>query len=426
MSTDHRDRARQHLESARCLKGTDIPAEDRHLRYAQVHATLADRCPDPAAHQTEDTGELDSLRKRLTEALDLDEDDSDDEIVHTVRMRLASRDGYDAFIQAHRLIADLRKELAEARAARPALEIADDELIAVLAGAAEHPDDLHLADEEAMRVVIELLRDHGFAVVEHASAARPAPTEDSDLREQLAEIEHRRWSDWQRYQHSMCERLEDGSLRIPADKVKHWERQIGTRYADLSEREKESDRHQVDRYWHLVARPAPMPPEVVAVVEAWTDWDGDPASDGMRTVTVAIEDLRRALPEGWRDGAAPSAEPVNDDTTVRVPRVHLRSWAEFLRELVNQGAVRTLNAKDATEANAGRIESWASLPAPPAVPAVLDEAGVERAARLLAEQRGVSGKQYDALPSFTMTAGIERARAAVRAYLGDTDTEGQA
>jgi hypothetical protein len=79
-------------------------------------------------------------------------------------------------------------------------------------------------------------------------------TPDEELIEKLAEIEHTRWSDWQRWMHQCAVRNPDGSLTIPADLVTRWERQINTSYADLSEREKESDREQVRRYWDLVKR----------------------------------------------------------------------------------------------------------------------------------------------------------------------------
>lgn len=72
------------------------------------------------------------------------------------------------------------------------------------------------------------------------------------LREQLAAIEHERWADWQRWMHDQCARNDDGSLTIPAELVERWERQIAAPYAELSEREKESDREQVDRYLHLL------------------------------------------------------------------------------------------------------------------------------------------------------------------------------
>lgn len=76
---------------------------------------------------------------------------------------------------------------------------------------------------------------------------------DGELYERLAAIEHDRWSHWQRYLHSRCERREDGSLLIPADLVAHWERLMVTSWEGLTERERDSDREQVDRYWSLVA-----------------------------------------------------------------------------------------------------------------------------------------------------------------------------
>lgn len=67
-----------------------------------------------------------------------------------------------------------------------------------------------------------------------------------DVREALAAEEHERWARWQRYLHSCGEIRSDGALVIHADRIAHWERQINTPYAQLSEREKDSDREQVD------------------------------------------------------------------------------------------------------------------------------------------------------------------------------------
>lgn len=76
---------------------------------------------------------------------------------------------------------------------------------------------------------------------------------DHELYEQLAAIEHTRWSHWQKYLHTHCARREpDGSLTIPAVYVQHWEQMINTPYQFLTETEKASDREQVDRYWHLI------------------------------------------------------------------------------------------------------------------------------------------------------------------------------
>ena len=78
-----------------------------------------------------------------------------------------------------------------------------------------------------------------------------------DLFEKLAAIEHERWSDWQNYMHQQCFRVLDGAdqvvgLWIPFHLMQQWERQIHTPYSMLSEKEKESDRDQVRRYWDLV------------------------------------------------------------------------------------------------------------------------------------------------------------------------------
>ena len=72
------------------------------------------------------------------------------------------------------------------------------------------------------------------------------------LVETLADAEHERWSHWQRYMHSKCERKPDGSLVIPSKLVAQWERQIASHYKDLSDSEKASDRDQVRRYLPII------------------------------------------------------------------------------------------------------------------------------------------------------------------------------
>ena len=80
-----------------------------------------------------------------------------------------------------------------------------------------------------------------------------------ELFEKLAGIEHQRWSDWQKYLHSKLKYVEwkegektmCGYLLDPND-YERWERQIDTDYKDLSEKEKDSDREQVMRYWNLI------------------------------------------------------------------------------------------------------------------------------------------------------------------------------
>ncbi len=75
----------------------------------------------------------------------------------------------------------------------------------------------------------------------------------SGLVEELAAIEHERWSHWQCYMHSNGQKQADGSLIIPAELVNRWEKQAATAFDDLSEQEKKSDREQVCRYLPLIA-----------------------------------------------------------------------------------------------------------------------------------------------------------------------------
>lgn len=83
------------------------------------------------------------------------------------------------------------------------------------------------------------------------------PMELEALREQLAAIEHERWSDWQRWVHSLMGEMQQagkgtGLMAISKKYVDRWQHQIATPYAELSEREKASDMEQVDRYWPLI------------------------------------------------------------------------------------------------------------------------------------------------------------------------------
>ena len=69
--------------------------------------------------------------------------------------------------------------------------------------------------------------------------------------EKLADIEHQRWSDWQGYVHSKCQVGQYGAV-IPRELFDGWERQIQMPYDELTEREKQSDRDQVMRYWPII------------------------------------------------------------------------------------------------------------------------------------------------------------------------------
>ncbi len=70
--------------------------------------------------------------------------------------------------------------------------------------------------------------------------------------EEGANLEHDRWARWQSYMFSKGVKGADGSLLIPRELVERWFRQIDTKYADLPEKEKESDRKETRNYLPLL------------------------------------------------------------------------------------------------------------------------------------------------------------------------------
>ena len=81
--------------------------------------------------------------------------------------------------------------------------------------------------------------------------------QEKELIEKLADIEHQRWSDWQKYLHSKCGKFSNGKVNwayFSIENFRHWERQIKTDYKDLTEKEKDSDREQVMRYFPLIKK----------------------------------------------------------------------------------------------------------------------------------------------------------------------------
>jgi len=65
--------------------------------------------------------------------------------------------------------------------------------------------------------------------------------------ELLASVQHDIWSHWMKYLFSICQVNEDGSVIISKEKVDRWTRQLNTPYSKLSEKEKDSDRHQAKK-----------------------------------------------------------------------------------------------------------------------------------------------------------------------------------
>lgn len=73
------------------------------------------------------------------------------------------------------------------------------------------------------------------------------------LIEELSDYAHAAWSGWMDYLFSKCVEHGDGSVTIPSTSVDRWKRQAGTKYVDLPEGEKESDREEARKMITIVS-----------------------------------------------------------------------------------------------------------------------------------------------------------------------------
>lgn len=86
-----------------------------------------------------------------------------------------------------------------------------------------------------------------------------------DKREALAALEHEQWAHWTRYMLKTLEPLLSPNLRWHPDvrenaeaALERWKRQINTPYADLSEKEKDSDREWADKVLEITGTASPL------------------------------------------------------------------------------------------------------------------------------------------------------------------------
>lgn len=73
-----------------------------------------------------------------------------------------------------------------------------------------------------------------------------------DLRNRLAEEQHRIWARWMMYVFSKGFHHDDGSFTIEAESVKRWTRQAMTHYQDLSDHEQRSDLEIADKLLEII------------------------------------------------------------------------------------------------------------------------------------------------------------------------------
>lgn len=77
---------------------------------------------------------------------------------------------------------------------------------------------------------------------------------EQELIEQLADKEHASWARWMTYLFSKSSPNDYGGVVLSRADVEHWRRQVATPYADLSEREKQSDREEVAHILPIIQR----------------------------------------------------------------------------------------------------------------------------------------------------------------------------
>lgn len=77
---------------------------------------------------------------------------------------------------------------------------------------------------------------------------------DDDLIEKLSDTEYKSWASWMKYLFNKSKKNPDGSVTIPKESVKRWERQMKTNYKDLTKSEKDSDRHEVKRQMNIIGK----------------------------------------------------------------------------------------------------------------------------------------------------------------------------
>jgi len=69
-----------------------------------------------------------------------------------------------------------------------------------------------------------------------------------DKKEKIAKLAHDQWSNWMKYLFGKGKKNKDGSFTIAKESVDRWERQMNTPYDKLSEKEKDSDRKEADKF----------------------------------------------------------------------------------------------------------------------------------------------------------------------------------
>lgn len=118
------------------------------------------------------------------------------------------------------------------------------------------------------------------------------------FREELAALCHEQWGGWMRHLFAQCDaHVIDGAKRLcyPQWAVDRWSVQLATDYAHLSEKEKDSDRKEADKFLALIAHRAPSP-DLLRLREA-----AGKAASALRGIKDALDSCKFGESYDWPD-----------------------------------------------------------------------------------------------------------------------------
>jgi hypothetical protein len=117
--------------------------------------------------------------------------------------------------------------------------------------------DTALAERDKANWEATTSRRFATAIKEVYAENQNAILDNPELLEHLAEYAHKSWSGWTKYMFDMWDRRhQSGELFL-----NRWRRQINTKYADLSEEEKKSDRTEATEILAILTAYMPHSPK---------------------------------------------------------------------------------------------------------------------------------------------------------------------
>lgn len=175
-----------------------------------------------------------------------------------------------------------------------------------------------------------------------------------ELREQLADEQHAIWSHWMKYMFSCGAYQSNGAWVMPAEKVERWQRQMDTPYDDLTDKEREFDRHQADKVLAVVQ------PELdqLRIALAAATQRAEAAEATANEYAEHIRSLRETVTAARAEFAAANARAKAAERERDLARRHV----ELLREELDAVPVAALDALlDTLPADCiwpAEIDSW--------------------------------------------------------------------